>query len=990
MSGADGIPSYPRQPSRRPSPLGALHRRVLSLSVAVATLLLLAGCGSGSGPGGDGNGDGGSGPGDPPVITTPVELEGNPDDPIVSVTEDVEVVIEYADDEYSPVATDDAEGRVLRREIEIGFSPEATVAEIEAILDGIGASGVVSMVEGLPILVVQIPDPGDLDALDALLDGLRADPAVLYALRSHVVEEPEPFEVQAGSGFAAQDVPGHVAPIDRLNHHLAARGHAAWNGRGALPPESDRPAMVLLDSFGAGTPTNGYDADLVAGDFGSGNASRHGYHVLGIILGSYDQNTSLTSQRDDVTGLFPGTLDVRVADNRSGDADTWPRRQNLLISRIRAVLDGDPDARVVVNTSQNSRSLSSQDAEALAWILRVRGGGTTSLSTLLTRISTPGSGLESRFVHATSAGNANFDSTTGVKTGDWPADENSLFAFAALNDLSLSIFGFGSVSVPALINTVVVENRVNTDHATADPGGGPDRRPLPGCANDSSIMGGTLSGMGTSVYSFNVASVVNLTGTSMSTPQVAALAAWVWSLDPTLAPEDVLDLLHDTAVDDPTTSRTDGTACNSVAPQPVIDAYAATYAAGGLDVMAEILDVTGDGRFDMDDLADFEDELLNGSGDLDYGRLDLNGNGRAFAFAQGERLDLNGFGAIGTTTRQVTLDDGTTRMVSYDESDLSDLDILCYFAYSVLYDGDTTARDASWGARCAGIPTIEIVSPAEGETLRETDLSLSLEADVVPPPNAVASDVEVTWSYREGFSSPDVTVVGTTLSGETLDVADLPCASLWIRAEVDDPAGGVIADEVNVACEPQQETFFLNVQPDSGGFVTSGSDVWVGGDPKTEEIVVGDNFSEGIMSFLQVTLATLPDDLAAIESATLSFTVNEVVNLPVNGFVDFTIFQVDYGDDLTAGDYLPIPLPGGLARLELGDLSFGRKDLDVTGMVQDAWDDRATRGERVQFAMRMNPDLIDNEEFNQLRIAYEADRSGTYLLPALEITFSNY
>ena len=142
---------------------------------------------------------------------------------------------------------------------------------------------------------------------------------------------------------------------------------------------------------------------------------------------------------------------------------------------------------------------------------------------------------------------------------------------------------------------------------------------------------------------------------------------------------------------------------------------------------------------------------------------------------------------------------------------------------------------------------------------------------------------------------------------------------------MDDPNGGVIADEVNVACEPQQETFFLNVQPDEGGYVTSGGDVWVGGDPKSEEIVVGDNFSEGIMSFLQVTLATLPDDLVTIESATLSFTVNELVNLPVGAFLRFTIYQVDYGDALTEDDYLAFGLPGGLAYLENQDVSTGIK-----------------------------------------------------------------
>ena len=970
-----------------------LRSSLKALLLLLTVGLLIAGCGSGSGPGGNGDG-GGDGDSDPPAAETPVELEGEPDDPVAEITTDVEVVVTYDDDAYTPVTTEGEEGRVLRREIEIGLSPEATLAEVEALLEGIDAAGIVSMVEGVPAIVVQIPDPGDLAALDALLDGLRAEPIVLYAVRSYEVEDPEPSGLVEPGGLSSLDVPDHVSTFGRLDHHLAARAHAAWNGRGALPPQSDRPTLVIGDSFGNGTPANGFDGDFVAGDFASGSAARHGHHVLGIILGSYDEDTSLTSARDDVTGLFPGTLDVRAVDLQSTSANTWPRRQNLLIRRIRAAIDGDPSARVVVNTSLNSRSLSNQFTQALGWFVRVRGGGTTNLSTLRARLETPGSGLESRFFHATSAGNANFDGA-GNKTGNWPADENSLFAFAALNDITFQIPLFADISIPALINTVVVENRVNTGHATTDPGGGPDRRPLAGCASDGSIMGGTLSGMGSSVYSFNVGSAVNLSGTSMSTPQVAALAAWVWSLDPGLAPEEVLELLQDTALDDPTTTRTPGRTCNSVVPQPVIDAYAATFAAGGLDVMAEILDVTDDGRFDMDDLDDFEDELLNGSGDLDYGRLDLNGNGRAFAFAQGERLDLNGFGAIATTTRQITLDDGTTRLVTYDESDLSDLDVLCYFAYSVLYDGDTTARNAAWGDRCAGIPTLEIVSPAEGEILREPALSLTLEAEVGPPPNAVVSDFEVTWSYREGFSSPDATVVGTTLSGETLDVSDLPCASLWIRAEVDDPDGGVIAHEVNVACEPQQETFFLNAQRDQGGFVTDGgdpSDVWLGGDPKENGgaggILVGDNFSEGIRAFLQFPLSTLPDDLASIDSATLSFTVYDVRNLPENGVFEFSVYQTDYGDDLSEDDFNAFPLPGRDA-LQVQDFTTGRKDLDLTVAVQDAWDDRSMRGERVQFIISMDPVILDNQEANQLAIAYE-DRPGTYLLPALEITFSNY
>ena len=185
MTRPNGTPHARRDTLRASS---GVRTGVWTLGLALVIALLLAGCGSGSGPGGDG----GDGDGDPPVTDTPVELEGEPDDPVAQVTADVEVVVSYGDDAYTAVVTEGDEGRVLRREIEIGLSPEATLAEVEALLDGIDATGIVSMVEGLPLIVVQIPDPGDLDALDDVLDGLRAEPIVLYALRSYEVEDPEP------------------------------------------------------------------------------------------------------------------------------------------------------------------------------------------------------------------------------------------------------------------------------------------------------------------------------------------------------------------------------------------------------------------------------------------------------------------------------------------------------------------------------------------------------------------------------------------------------------------------------------------------------------------------------------------------------------------------------------------------------------------------------------------------------------------------------
>ena len=38
----------------------------------------------------------------------------------------------------------------------------------------------------------------------------------------------------------------------------------------------------------------------------------------------------------------------------------------------------------------------------------------------------------------------------------------------------------------------------------------------------------------------------------------------------------------------------------------------------------------------------------------------------------------------------------------------------------------------------------------------------------------------------------------------------------------------------------------------------------------------------------------------------------------------------------------------------------------------------------------MNPAFIDDQQPNQIRIDYQEDQAGTFRLPALEITFSNY
>ncbi len=81
---------------------------------------------------------------------------------------------------------------------------------------------------------------------------------------------------------------------------------------------------------------------------------------------------------------------------------------------------------------------------------------------------------------------------------------------------------------------------------------------------------------------------------------------------------------------------------------------------------------------------------------MDYEREDLNGDGLTGG-ATADRFDLdNGgtprFGMVAQTYNGKT--------VSYNESALSDLEILCYYAYSPLYAGDVESRSELLDSKC--------------------------------------------------------------------------------------------------------------------------------------------------------------------------------------------------------------------------------------------------------------------------------------------------
>ena len=627
-----------------------------------------------------------------------VKLEGSPDSPAIDATDDLYIPIVYPEDAISIDPDLQNDRRVLRTEIEVLIDPDVTIEEVNGLLDKYNAQ-IVSMLQNNTIFIIRVPDPGDVASLNQLIADIENEDIVIFAMKSIIIVEVPRGLLHNSIPFDTQELPSHIRSTRAIDHHLAARAHAAWNLRGAITTMVDnRPTIVIADHFGDGAPGSGFNASFTNTDFATGNTSLHGYHVLGIILGAYDSVEGLNNDRNHVTGIFPGTLRVRAVD-LSGvwrRSFSWPRMMNITIMRIKSIRRSDSHANIIVNTSLGDTEFLPETARS--WMTRVRG---------YSKLLDVGAGLENHFIHFTAAGNK----PPGQDTPIW-AIEDSPFAYAALGHMTIN-----GIDVPNLTNTLVVENRVNTFHHNSDT---LRQRPLPGCASKYSCMGGNLSAMGINVWSFGACLARDAegnctreasdshtsyqSGTSMATPQAAGVAAYVWGVNPNLSVSDVMNIIRSTAEERTTNTLTPGftgSECNTVVPQPVVDAYAAVLAAGGADVRRVLLDVKGNGVFDHNDIEEFlsvyQDTLK--AGKLDYSRYDLNGDGFTGG-ARTDRFDLTMDGRQAITSRLIEEDS-----VFFNESNLTDLQVLCYYAYSNLYAGNTEQRRILVGDLCRGLPS---------------------------------------------------------------------------------------------------------------------------------------------------------------------------------------------------------------------------------------------------------------------------------------------
>ena len=297
------------------------------------------------------------------------------------------------------------------------------------------------------------------------------------------------------------------------------------------------------------------------------------------------------------TGIFPGTILLDVIDLKNpfikNDSLT---ATNALIYSLRA-----SSGKIIVNTSVGYRcgnynghckDLALARKEAASWIEKVRTFN-----------------LEQKVLHLTAAGNRVTKPGLDIMDAETASFWNAARLLSGLTD------AVGN-PVTNLNNTLVVENAMNTPADEYNP-------VKPQCQWWESFRGGNIAGIGTNVWSMKdpIFNEAEATGTSAATPQVAGLAAFLWSIDSELAPQDIIAILERTSRPTPVPTPL-GTGCSTwTQPAPIIDAYAAVLAVddrsametGGVPddtpVRPAVLDVvdgadnTGtNGRFDEKDI----------------------------------------------------------------------------------------------------------------------------------------------------------------------------------------------------------------------------------------------------------------------------------------------------------------------------------------------------------------------------------------------------
>ncbi len=328
----------------------------LIVLAALGSVLLTA-CGGGGG--------GASDPGPEPGPST-----------YASVSTDIFTGDTYDSTEVSIDANGDS---IVRTKLAILFKPSATRTEVDALLARINAT-VTASIAGARSVSIRIPDPGTAADLETIIANIESEAFVEAVLKSVVVKP---------TALPDNVLEGITGDYDIIDNQLAVGGAAAWNAKEAIENE---PNIIIMDFFGAGASqlTSFLDATILGTvESGTPNASDHGYHVAGIIAGSYGGGNSTAGL---VTGMIPDQSNIHIIDISKRISDKDADVKVLLMAK-------GISGTVIFNTSLGNVCQSSTTSGTCRERSRAMKSG------IMWADMVRAAGLESRLFHSTTAGN---------------------------------------------------------------------------------------------------------------------------------------------------------------------------------------------------------------------------------------------------------------------------------------------------------------------------------------------------------------------------------------------------------------------------------------------------------------------------------------------------------------------------------------------------------------------------------------------------------
>ncbi|HKQ14135.1 MAG TPA: hypothetical protein VJT80_11940 [Steroidobacteraceae bacterium] len=658
--------------------------------------LILAGCGGGGGR-------------EPAVTPPPLPP---PASVLISGSEAALVSAVLTQKSDHPLAAQDVSGNFLLTRMAVLFTPTATVGQVNAAARVVGAASITSSESGSLFVTLEVPRQSSVAAMQTLAKTMRAQPGIALAW---------PGEMAKAAVLPAAPG-GSPVDISSLTHLRANRFPQAWNARQAIGsdclPHSVN--VYVTDLFGPASLRPEFFDQIDRGSFfadpagmASDNIDGHGYDVASTLAARFD--TDLPTGANP----FPDCVVIHAAEFRATDYLASVRRALLAVAA-----DGDPRVILTSSVVHNNDGFcgpnSDQPCDAQTVpttpveTFKVLMGYHAAVAGEWSRL-TRTRNLQDKMLVTQAAGNVD-----GPPDGFLPQNylgfrSASLASPAALathiGELQAMLTDpalWKSATQPSLPDVtfsaneaaLLIQNDPDLAPATTLDArnllivdSGSNKETLEEVTqSDFDFLGANVRAVGEGVVLFGRVEP----GTSFSTPEVAGLAAYLWNLSSALSnapPSATVDLIK----------RTSRTTANSPT-VPVVDAYAAVLQldnAASEPVRRGLVDVDGDGGFTALDLQKFAEAY--GLADpntptipsaRDFSRLDLNGDGfTGGVITTAFDLDVNGLDANGHAILNSANETLEGYEIAFNEAALSDLQILCYYAYSPLYASDNGGQN---------------------------------------------------------------------------------------------------------------------------------------------------------------------------------------------------------------------------------------------------------------------------------------------------------